>query len=98
MPPRVDGRDLGRPADTGIAEVATHDNWRARGALGAQEQQGWDSVGLTDDPTPADAERGRADGSPVVHLDGPLEAHNEWARASHRQTAHPRTAAMKHET
>jgi hypothetical protein len=41
---------------------------------------------------------GQADGSPVVYLDGSLEAHNEWEHASHRQTAHPRTAAMKHKT
>jgi hypothetical protein len=56
----------------------------------------WGSVGLTDDRTLADAEYGRADGSPVVYLDGSLEAHNAWEQTSHRQTAHLQTAAMQH--
>jgi hypothetical protein len=46
------------------------------------------SVGLTDDRTHTDAEYGRADGSPVVYLNGPLEAHNERERTSRRQRAH----------
>jgi hypothetical protein len=62
---------------------------------------GWGSVRLTDDlnrpdfgrlPTPNTA----GYGSPVVYLDGPLEAHNEVGHASHRQIAHPRTAAIEH--
>jgi hypothetical protein len=56
----------------------------------------WGSAGLTDDRTHADAEHGRADGWPGVYLNGPLEAHNEWEHASHRQMAHPRTAATEH--
>jgi hypothetical protein len=58
----------------------------------------WSSVRLTDDRTLTDAEYGRDDGSLVVYLNGPLGAHNAWEHASHRQTAHPRTAAMKHKT
>jgi hypothetical protein len=42
---------------------------------------------------PADAEYGRDHSSPVVYLDGLLEAHNESKHSAHRQIAHPRTAA-----
>jgi hypothetical protein len=33
--------------------------------------------------------------SGAVHLNGPLEAHNEWEHASHRQIAHPRAATIE---
>jgi hypothetical protein len=56
----------------------------------------WGSVGLTDHRTLAGAEYGRADGSPVIYRDGPLEAHNEVGHASDGQIAHPRTAAIEH--
>jgi hypothetical protein len=60
------------------------------------ERARWGSVRLTDDRTLTDAEYGRADRSPVVYLNGPLEAHNAWKHSSHRQMAHPRTAAIEH--
>lgn len=56
----------------------------------------WGSVGLTDDRTLADAEYGRADGSPVVYLSGSLEAHNEGGALT--ASADSASTNRRHET